>query len=85
MLATGIRHVSFTPVLDFPTNFAQNADDYIQKALAVRDQYKHLPLLTFGFGPHAPYTVSDGPLREIMTLADQLDTPVQIHPAGNRL
>ena len=79
VLATGIRHVSFTPVLDFPTNFAQNADDYIQKALAVRDQYKHLPLLTFGFGPHAPYTVSDGPLREIMTLADQLDTPVQIH------
>ena len=79
VLATGIRHVSFTPVLDFPTNFAQNADDYIRKALAVRDQYKHLPLLTFGFGPHAPYTVSDGPLREIMTLADQLDTPVQIH------
>src|SRR5690606_35093027 len=33
VLATGIRHVSFTPVLDFPTNFAQNADDYIQKAL----------------------------------------------------
>lgn len=79
VLATGIRHVSFTPVMDFPTNFAQNADDYIQKALTVRDQYKHLPLLTFGFGPHAPYTVSDGPLREIMTLADQLDTPVQIH------
>ena len=79
VLASGIRHVSFTPVLDFPTNFAQNADDYIRKALAVRDQYKHLPLLTFGFGPHAPYTVSDGPLREIMTLADQLDTPVQIH------
>lgn len=74
-----IRSVCFTPILDFPTNFAQNADDYIRKALAVRDKYKHLPLLTFGLGPHAPYTVSDGPLRQITTLADQLDMPVQIH------
>ncbi|WP_430462908.1 TRZ/ATZ family hydrolase [Thalassolituus sp. LLYu03] len=74
-----IRNVCFTPILDFPTNFAQNADDYIRKALAVRDKYKHLPLLTFGLGPHAPYTVSDGPLRQVTTLADQLDMPVQIH------
>lgn len=74
-----IRSVIFTPVLDFPTNFAQNADEYIRKALAVRDSHKHQQLLTFGIGPHAPYTVSDAPLREITTLADQLDMPVQIH------
>lgn len=74
-----IRSVIFTPVLDFPTNFAQNADEYIRKALAVRDKHKHQQLLTFGIGPHAPYTVSDAPLRQITTLADQLDMPVQIH------
>ena len=78
-LAAGIRHVSFTPILDFPTNFAQNADEYIKKALAVHDRYRHHELLTFGLGPHAPYTVSDGPLRQIKTLADQLSMPVQIH------
>ena len=78
-LEAGIRNVSFTPVLDFPTNFAQNADEYIKKALAVRDTYKHQPLLTLGLGPHAPYTVSNGPLQEITTLADQLEMPIQIH------
>ncbi len=78
-LEAGIRNVSFTPVLDFPTNFAQNADEYIKKALAVRDTYKHQPLLTLGLGPHAPYTVSNGPLQEITTLADQRDMPIQIH------
>ncbi|TVV42195.1 TRZ/ATZ family hydrolase [Thalassolituus sp. C2-1] len=78
-LEAGIRNVSFTPVLDFPTNFAQNADEYIKKALAVRDTYKHQSLLTLGLGPHAPYTVSNGPLQEITTLADQLDMPIQIH------
>ncbi len=28
----GIRSVAFTPILDFPTNFAQNADEYIRKS-----------------------------------------------------
>merc|ERR1711879_389342 len=57
-IETGMRCVSFTPVLDFPTNFGQNPDEYIQKALAVRDRYQHQPLITVGLGPHAPYTVS---------------------------
>ena len=78
-LQAAIRHVSFMPILDFPTNFAQNADEYIKKALSVHDRYKHHDLLTFGLGPHAPYTVSNGPLRQIKTLADQLNMPVQIH------
>ncbi len=78
-LQAGIRNVIFTPVLDFPTNFAQNADEYIKKAIAAHDNYRHHDLLTLGLGPHAPYTVSDGPLKEITTLADQLDVPLQIH------
>ncbi|WP_369854942.1 TRZ/ATZ family hydrolase [Candidatus Thalassolituus haligoni] len=78
-LAAGMRHVSFTPILDFPTNYASNADEYIQKALAVRDQYQHHDLVTLGLGPHAPYTVSDAPLRQIRIIADELQLPVQIH------
>ncbi|MFP6844268.1 MAG: TRZ/ATZ family hydrolase [Thalassolituus sp.] len=75
----GIRSVAFTPILDFPTNFAQNADEYIRKALAAHERFRHEPLVTLGLGPHAPYTVSDEPLKEITMLADQLDMPVQIH------
>lgn len=78
-IETGMRCVSFTPVLDFPTNFGQNPDEYIQKALAVRDRYQHQPLITVGLGPHAPYTVSDAPLRQISVIAEELDMPVQIH------
>lgn len=78
-LESGIRNVSFTPILDFPTNFAQNADDYIAKSVAAHKHFHNQPRITIGLGPHAPYTVSDAPLKEITTLADQLDTPVQIH------
>lgn len=75
----GMRTVSFTPVLDFPTNFAQNADEYIRKTLDVHSKYRHQPLAHVGIGPHAPYTVSDEPLKEIATTASQLQMPVQIH------
>lgn len=78
-LNAGIRTVSFTPVLDFPTNFAQNADEYIRKTMDVHNKYRHQPLAHIGIGPHAPYTVSDGPLKEIATLANQTGMPVQIH------
>ena len=76
---SGMRCVSFTPVIDFPTSFGDNPDDYIQKALAIRDNYKAQPLVTVGLGPHAPYTVSDAPLRQIAVIAAELDMPVQIH------
>ncbi|UTW49474.1 TRZ/ATZ family hydrolase [Bacterioplanoides sp. SCSIO 12839] len=78
-IESGIRNVSFTPILDFPTNFAQSADDYIEKAVAAHKHYHNQPRITLGLGPHAPYTVSDTPLKEVTTLADQLDIPVQIH------
>lgn len=83
-LNAGIRAVCFTPVLDFPTNYAQNADEYIRKAVECNDRFNNHPmntqgLIQIGFGPHAPYTVSDEPLKEITILADQLDMPVQIH------
>jgi 5-methylthioadenosine/S-adenosylhomocysteine deaminase len=88
-LAAGIRAVCFTPILDFPSNYAQNADEYIRKAVACNDSFNDHPLnqhpinghrlVQIGFGPHAPYTVSDEPLKEITALADQLDMPVQIH------
>ena len=83
-IKSGIRSVCFTPVLDFPTNYAQNADEYIRKAVECNDRLNNHPMnsnqrVRIGFGPHAPYTVSDEPLKEITILADQLNMPVQIH------
>ena len=67
------------PVLDFPTNWARDAADYIHKGLKLHDTYRDSQYVFTAFGPHAPYTVSDGPIKEVVTLAAQLDIPVQIH------
>ncbi|MCL6417001.1 TRZ/ATZ family hydrolase [Aestuariirhabdus sp. Z084] len=70
--------ISF-PVLDFPTAWARDADDYIHKGLELIDDFGSQQLINIAFGPHAPYTVSDAPLQRIVTLSEELDCPVQIH------
>jgi len=75
----GIRAQMACPVLDFPTAWAQDSEEYISKATALHDQYRHHPLISVAFGPHAPYTVSDAPLLKIATFAEELDIPIHIH------
>jgi 5-methylthioadenosine/S-adenosylhomocysteine deaminase len=67
------------PVLDFPTNWASGADDYIRKGLAVRDRFRTSEFVQVAFGPHAPYTVSDEPLQQVATLAEEIGANIQIH------
>ena len=66
-------------VLDFPTVWAHDADEYISRGLAVHDQYRSDPLIKTLFAPHAPYTVSDKPLEHVRVLADELDIGVHMH------
>jgi 5-methylthioadenosine/S-adenosylhomocysteine deaminase len=75
----GMRCQITFPVFDFPTAWGQDADDYISKGLALRDEFKHHPLVTVVFGPHAPYTVCEENLAKIATLAAELDSVVHIH------
>ena len=75
----GMRAQLHFPVFDFPTAWGRDADDYIHKGLQLRDDFKHSELIAVGFGPHAPYTVSDAPLSRIAMLAAELDCAIQIH------
>jgi 5-methylthioadenosine/S-adenosylhomocysteine deaminase len=75
----GIRASVGMIVIDFPTVWAQNSDDYIEKGLRLHDELRHSSLCTTAFAPHAPYTVSDDPLKKIRTFADELDVPIHMH------
>ena len=75
----GLRAVIGLPVLEFPTAWAQDADEYIAKGLAVHDALAGDPRLRTAFAPHAPYTVADATLARIATLAAELDLGVHIH------
>ncbi|MDX1609671.1 MAG: TRZ/ATZ family hydrolase [Halofilum sp. (in: g-proteobacteria)] len=75
----GVRAVIDMILLDFPTQYADGPDEYFEKGLALHDRYRSHPLVSTAFAPHAPYTVSDGPLERLRTYADELDVPIQMH------
>lgn len=75
----GIRATVGLIVLDFPTIWARDANEYIDKGLEVHDIYRNNELINTAFAPHAPYTVSDEPLKKIRMLADELDMPIHMH------
>lgn len=75
----GFRARIGLPVIDFPTAWAKSDDEYFDRAGEVHDQWRHDPLISTAFAPHAPYTVSDGNFERIRMLADQLDVPVHLH------
>jgi 5-methylthioadenosine/S-adenosylhomocysteine deaminase len=75
----GMRAALGLIVIEMPSPYASDAQDYLSKGLALRDQLRDEPLLTFCLAPHAPYTVSDQSLRQIAIFASELDLPVHMH------
>ena len=75
----GIRVSLGLIMIDFPSAWANDSDDYLHKGLQLHEQYRHHPLISTAFAPHAPYSVSNGSLEKIKTYAEKLDIPVHIH------
>jgi len=65
--------------IEFPTPYASDADDYINKGLAIREMWLDNPLIGFCLAPHAPYTVSNITFERVLTLSEQLDLPIHCH------
>lgn len=78
-LQAGMRATLGMIVLERPSAYAADADDYLAKGLALRDELKEEPLLSFAFAPHAPYTIADATFDRINTLAAQLGLPIHTH------
>lgn len=74
----GLRAVLHAPILEFPSAWAANADEYIHKALALYDVYRNHELINIGMGPHAPYTVGDAALKRILMLTNELSLPMSL-------
>ena len=75
----GMRACLGLILIEFPTAYAQTPDDYFEKGLKLHDSLRHDLLLTTAFAPHAPYSVSDGPLARIRTVNNELNLPVHMH------
>jgi 5-methylthioadenosine/S-adenosylhomocysteine deaminase len=78
-LDAGMRVSVGLIVIDFPSAWARNADEYIDKGLSLFDDLKGQSLVSTVFAPHAPYTVSDKPMNRLKVMADELGRPIHTH------
>jgi len=78
-LSVGQRALLALPVIDFPTRYAADVDSYLSIGLAVRDEFRGEPLLSFALAPHAPYTASDETFTKVVAFANELGIPIHTH------
>ncbi|MBX3666127.1 MAG: TRZ/ATZ family hydrolase [Burkholderiales bacterium] len=78
-MQAGMRAALGIIAIEFRSAYANDAQDYLARGMALRDMLRDEPLLSFCLAPHAPFTVSDGTFGQIATYAAELDLPVHIH------
>lgn len=78
-LRMGMRTFVGCTILDFPTNFAQNADEYLVHALNTKVAFYGDHLVQFTLAPHAPYTVSDETFKKVVAAAEKNDMLIHCH------
>ena len=75
----GMRAAIGMPVLEQPSAWAQDVDEYLRRGLELSDQYRDDPLVETMFVLHSPTATSDATLLRVRTLTDQLQAPVMTH------
>ncbi|MBE9550383.1 MAG: TRZ/ATZ family hydrolase [Proteobacteria bacterium] len=75
----GMRITAGLLIIDLPTAWAADADEYFRRGIEVHQNYLDEPLVRTAFAPHAPYSVSDLQLERIRLLADEMDIPIHMH------
>lgn len=75
----GIRANLGLVLLEFPSVYAADADDYLNKGLDARDALHGHDRITTCLAPHAPYTISDRTFSKVLTYADQVGLNLHLH------
>lgn len=76
---TGMRACIGLPVIDVPTVWASNENEYIEKGLELSATWQNEPLVSTAIAPHAPYSVGDEALGRVAELSERFDMRVHMH------
>ena len=75
----GMRAQICFPLLDSPTVWGSGPEDYLRKGADLIEQWRTDDYIMPAIGPHAPYTVSDQPLKAALALQAETGAAIQIH------
>ncbi len=77
----GLRGVMTQNIIKYPTADGEDGSAKLKLAVRFIQKYSNDELITPGFGPHAPHTVTKENLEKIAKLSEELDAPVSMHVA----
>lgn len=77
----GLRGVMTQNIIKYPTADGEDGDAKLRLATAFVEEYNDDELITPGYGPHAPHTVTKENLEQIAALSEKYDVPVSMHVA----
>ena len=77
--ARHLRAVVGAPIVEARTPWAADADEHLDKAARLWDEYRDDPLIRPYFAPHSPYAVARPTFARLRRLIDQLDAPLAMH------
>lgn len=87
--SAGIRASIGLILIDFPSAWAKNGEEYLTKGLALHKKLKAEPLLSTCFAPHAPYTASADLLsamcQHIETLGENIPIHMHVHETAHEV
>jgi len=67
------------PIVELNTAWASSANECLDKALRLHDEYRDDPLISTAFAPHAIYSVDEAVLARMRRAADEIEVPVAMH------
>ncbi len=78
-IVAGVRGFIGMTIINVPTAWAKNYDEYFAKSLDFYHQYKNHERITPTLAPQGVYTVTEKELVKVKALADEYDLRVNIH------
>jgi 5-methylthioadenosine/S-adenosylhomocysteine deaminase len=75
----GMRSCIGLIIIDFPSAWAKDSAEYFLKADRLYQHYQGHPLVRTAFAPHAPYSVCEKSLKEVVKRAEINQIPIHIH------
>ncbi|MGL5054025.1 MAG: amidohydrolase [Cetobacterium sp.] len=77
----GLRGIMTQNIIKYPTADGKEKGESLARAIAFVEKYKNDELITPGFGPHGPHTVTREELLKIKELSEKYNVPVSMHVA----
>ncbi|KYR02552.1 putative amidohydrolase [Tieghemostelium lacteum] len=77
--ASGMRATVAAPIIKFPTVYASNENEYIDKGLKLIESFKDNEKIKISLGPHAVYTITDDCYKKVLEISNKYNLPIHTH------